>query len=58
MSERKSAYPAHAQDMHEDEDEDDKPLALPTTRKDPLEARRDQTIDDEDLAPPRPPETE
>ena len=50
MSERKPAYPAHALDMHEDEDEDDKPL----------EEGRDQAIDDEDLAPlvpSRPPET-
>ena len=57
MSERK---PAHALDMHEDEDEDDKPLVRPTTRKEPLEEGRDQAIDDEDLAPlvpSRPPET-
>ena len=26
MAERKPAYPAHAPDMHEDEDKDDKPL--------------------------------
>ena len=57
MSERKPAYPAHAPDMHEDEDEDDKPLARPATRKEPLEEGRDQAIDDEDhapLVPPRP----
>ena len=36
--------------MHEDEDEDDKPLVRPTTRKEPLEEGRDQSIDDEDLA--------
>ena len=38
-----------------------KPLVHPTTRKEPLEDGRDQTIDDEDLAflvPRRPPETE
>ena len=51
MSERKPAYPAHAPDIHEDEGEDDKPLVRPTTRKEPLEEGRDQTIDDEDLAP-------
>ena len=58
MSERKPAYPAHAPYLHEDEDEDDEPLVRPTTR--PLEEGRDQTIDDEDLAPlvpQRPPET-
>ena len=37
--------------MHEDEDEDDKPLVRPTTRKEPLEEGRDQAIDDEDPAP-------
>ena len=37
MSERKTAYPAHAPDMHEDEDEDDKPLVRPTTRRRPAE---------------------
>ena len=51
MSERNPAYPAHALDMHENEDEDDKPLVRPTTRKEPLEEGRDQAIDDEDLAP-------
>ena len=50
--------------MHEDEDEDNKPVVRPTTRKEPLEEGRDQAIDDEDLAPlvpwrpSRPPETE
>ena len=61
MPERKPPYPAHALDMHEDEDEDDKPLVRATTTKEPLEEGRDQTIDDEDLAPlvpPIPPETE
>ena len=63
MSERKTACPAQAPDMHEDEDEDDKPLVRPTRRKEPLEEGRDQAIDDEDLAPlipprpSRPPET-
>ena len=45
--------------MHEDEDEDDKPLVRPTTRKEPLEEGRGQAIDDGDLAPlvlSRPPE--
>ena len=51
MSERKPAYPAQALDMHEDEDEDAKPLVRPTTRKEPPEDGRDQAIDDEDLAP-------
>ena len=37
MSERKPAYPAH-------EDEDDKPLVRPTTRKEPLEEGRDQAV--------------
>ena len=37
MSERKPAYPPHALDMHEDEDEDDKPLVRPTTMKEPHE---------------------
>ena len=63
MSERKPAYLARALDMHEDEDEDDKPVVRPTTRKEPLEEGRDEAIDDEDLAtlvpprPSRPPET-
>ena len=58
MSERKPAYPAHTLDMHEDENEDDKPLARPTTRKESIEERA-LAIDDEDLAPQipsRPPE--
>ena len=50
MSQRKPAYPAHAPDMHENEDEDDKPLVRTTTRKEPHEEGRDQSIDDEDLA--------
>ena len=33
MSERKPAYPAHAQDMHDDEEEDEKPLVRPASRK-------------------------
>ena len=51
MSERNPANPAHTPDMHEDEDEDDKPLVRPASRKEPLEEGRDQAIDDEDLAP-------
>ena len=35
--------------MNEDEDEDDKPLVRPTSRKEPLEEGRDQAIDDEDF---------
>ena len=33
ISEREQANPVHAPDMHEDEDEDDKPLVRPTTRR-------------------------
>ena len=33
MSERKPAYSAHARDMHEDEDEDDKPLVRPSIKE-------------------------
>ena len=55
MSERKPADPAHAQDMHEDEDErplaqrdhtvvsgdgDDQPRVQPAPRKEPAEERR------------------
>ena len=39
MSERKPAYPAHAPDMHEDEDEDDKPLVQPAPRREPAEEK-------------------
>ena len=55
MSERKPAHPAHAPDMHEDEDEDDKPLVRPASRKEPAEKRRDQATDDEDIRPLVPP---
>ena len=48
MSERKPADLAQAPDMHEDED--DKPLVRPTTRKEPLKGGRDRTIGGEDLA--------
>ena len=41
MSERKTAYSAHAPDMHEDEDEDDRPLVRPASRNGPAEKRRD-----------------
>ena len=34
-----SAYQAHAPDMHEDEDEDDKPLVRPASRKELAEKR-------------------
>ena len=63
LSERKPAFPAHALDMHEDEDENEKPLVRLTSRKKPLEEGRDQAIGDEGLAPlvpsrpSRPPET-
>ena len=46
--------------MHEDEDENEKPLARLTSRKVSLEEGRGQAIDDEDVAPlfpSRPPET-
>ena len=46
MLERKPAYPAHAPDMHEDEDEDDKPLVRPASRKEPAEERRDPATGD------------
>ena len=70
MSERKPAYPAHAQDMHGDEDDrplaqrdhivvsddgDDQPLEQPAPRKVPTEERRDPGTDDGDLAPLIPP---
>ena len=58
MSERKTAHPAHAPDMHEDEDEDHKPLVRPASRRELAEERRDLDNDDEDLlplVPPRPP---
>ena len=51
MSERKSAYPAHAPDMHEDEDKDDTPLVWPASRKEFAEERCDPATDDEDLLP-------
>ena len=51
MSQRKPAYPAHAPDMHEDEDEDDKPFVRPASRKEPAEKRLDPATDDEDLLP-------
>ena len=49
--------------MHEDEDENEKPLVRVTSRKESLEEGRGQAIDDEDVAPlvslrpSRPPET-
>ena len=63
------AYPAHAQNMHEDEDErplaqrdhtivsdgDDQPLVQPAPRIEPVEERRDPATDDGDLAPLVPP---
>ena len=69
MSERNPAYPAHAQDVHEDEDDrplaqwdhivvsgdgDDQPLVQPAPRKEP-EERRDPATGDGDLAPLVPP---
>ena len=56
MSERGPAYPAHAPDMDEDKDEDDKPLVR--SRKEPAKEKSDLDTDDEDLlplVPPRPP---
>ena len=58
MSERRPAYQAHAPDMHEDEDDDDKPLVRPASRKELAKEKRDLDTDDEDLlsvVPPRPP---
>ena len=49
------AHPAHAPDMHEDEDEDDKPLVRPASRKKLAEKRRDRATDDEDIRPLVPP---
>ena len=46
MSERKTAYPPHAPDMHEDEDEDDEPLVRPASKKELAEKRRDPATDD------------
>ena len=49
--------------MHEDEDENEKPLVRLTSRKESLEEGRGQAIDSEDVAslvpsrPSRPPET-
>ena len=42
-------------DRHEDEDEDDKPLVRPASRKGLAEERRDPATDDEDLLPLVPP---
>ena len=46
MSERKPANRDHAPDMHQEENEDDKPLVRPTTRQEPLEEGRGQAMDD------------
>ena len=37
--------------MHEDEDEDDRPLVRPASRNGPAEKRRDPAAADEDLLP-------
>ena len=70
MSKRKPAYPAHAQDKHEDDDErllaqrdhtvvsddgDDQLLVQPAPRKEPAEERRDPATNDGHLAPFVPP---
>ena len=47
MSRRRQAYPAHAPDMHDD-DENDKALVRPTSRKESAEERCDPATDDED----------
>ena len=47
----KTAYPADAPDMHEDEHEDDKPLA----KKELAKEKRDPATDDEDYLPLVPP---
>ena len=51
MSERRPAYPAHAPEMHEDEDEDDKLLVRPALRKEHAKEKSDLDTDDEDLLP-------
>ena len=51
MSERRPAYQAHAPDMHEDEDEDDKPLVRPASRKESPKEKSDFDADDGDLLP-------
>ena len=55
MSERRPACPADAPDMHEDENEDDKPLVRPASRKEPAKEKRDPASDDEDYLPLVPP---
>ena len=51
MSERKLAYPVHAPDMDENENEDDKPLVRPASRKELAKEKCDLDADDEDLYP-------
>ena len=41
--------------MHEDDDEGDKPLVQPASRKEPVEQRSEKAIDDEYLVPLVPP---
>ena len=50
-SQKKTEYAAHAPDMHEDGDEDDKQLVRPALKREPLEEGRDQATDDVDLVP-------
>ena len=47
--------PAHAPDMHEDEDEGDQPLVQPASRKERAEERRDLAVDGGDFVPLVPP---
>ena len=49
MSERKTAYPTHTEDTHEDEN--DQHLVQPTSRIEPAEERCEPAIDDNYLAP-------
>ena len=51
MSERKTTCPAHAPDMHEDEDEDDKSHVRPASRKELAKEKRDPATDDDDFLP-------
>ena len=53
MSERRPRYPAHAPDMDEVKDEDDKPLVRPASIKEPAKDKSDALLLS---VPPRPPE--
>ena len=55
MSERNPAYPAHAPDMHEDEDGRWQTTRAASIKEGTCWERRDPTTDDEDLLPLVPP---